>query len=153
MTTANGTYPNRLDPRTAQQEETPAMNWEERKEPEFKQFAEGDVLEGVLTNVERIMIGDKANPKIKKPVTRYTVQEMESGEPVCFLGSYQLDVKLRPQDIGHYVRIINEGKDPAVTRNGNAMTRYKVLVTERPAPGWANDGSQITDADLPAFMQ
>ncbi len=72
---------------------------------------------------------------IGKPATRYTVKDAETGEPVFFFGTYQLDSKLRVSDVGHYVNITCEGADQAAGRNGNAMKLFKVLISKETAPG------------------
>jgi hypothetical protein len=124
----------------------------ERKDPEFKQFAEGDVLTGVLVSIETIQIKDRETGQ-PKSCARYTVEEIESGEMVCFLGAYQIDSKLRSGDIGHIIEVRHLGKDDSVKRNGNPMTRYKVLVSDKAAPGWTHSGSRVTDEDLPEILR
>ena len=124
------------------------MNWEERKDPTKYEFGDGAQLLGVLVNVERVSVRDTATG-IGKPATRYTVKDAETGEPVFFFGTYQLDSKLRVSDVGHYVNITCEGADQAAGRNGNAMKLFKVLISKETAPGWAHNGTPITDNDLP----
>jgi len=122
------------------------MNFIERKEPIKFEFGEGAVLTGVLTNVERVKVRD-SRTDLPKDAVRYAVDEIESGEAVFFFGTHQLNGKLRPSDIGHYVRIVCEGEDRSVSRNGNAMKIFKVYIAGR-APGWATDGTQITNEDI-----
>jgi hypothetical protein len=140
-----------LEPRkpaqAAQTDPMAALNMEERKDPKFIKFGDGEVIQGVLVTLERIMVG---NPP--KPATRYTVLELTSQEPVSFLGTYQLDSKLRQSDIGHVIDVRCLGVDKNVSRNGNAMIMFSVKVSSRPAPGWANDGTPITDSDFPEEM-
>ena len=123
---------------------------EERKDPTFIQFdTQGTVAEGTLLKIERIQIGED-----KKLATRYTILDIDSGEVSAFLGTYAIDTKLRPQDQGHYIRVVFEGVDANIGRNGNSMKLFSVRVSKRPAHeflGKTNtDGSPlITDADIP----
>lgn len=120
----------------------------ERKEPRFVQFNEGDVVEGVLLEIERVTIKDKSKGRDSSAI-RYTVEEPD-GERCIFLGTYQLNVKLRPTDRGHRVVIRCEGEDASVQRGGHAMKVFDVQVSQAPA-GRAvpDDHLGITEADIP----
>ena len=124
------------------------MEMIERKDPEFVKFAVGEVIEGILANIERIEVGTPP-----KKATRYTLEDVETGNHFCFLGSYQLDTKLRPKDHGHYVTVRYEGEDKSVNRNGNNMKSFKVCVSKdpyrKPTAKQLDDGTFITDDDLP----
>lgn len=117
---------------------------EERKEPKFLQFGDGEVIEGVLVSVARVNIKEK-------PATRYTVRDLETGEFSAFLGTYQLDTKLQPGDVGKFIRVRCEGENKDVGRNGNSMKLFKVEVSKQRVssvqPGRADPG--ITDDDIP----
>jgi len=127
-----------------------AFKLQERKEPKFVTFAQGEVVEGELMRIDAVEIGEQ-----KKRTVRFTVRDIETNEYQAFLGTYDLVTKLRVEDRGHYVRIRFEGGDPKVQRNGNPMKRFKVEVSEAPirevpAGGTNADGSPlITDADIP----
>lgn len=132
-----------------------AINWEDRPDPKKFEFGAGVELIGILLDVERRTVKD-AKTGQQKPAVRYTVRELTDAanliytmEPVFFYGTYVLDSKLRPGDIGHFVRIICKGEDKEAGRNGNPMKLFDVSVSKATAPGFANDGSEITDADLP----
>lgn len=150
------TYPNRYSESSKEAVNVGAsgagFNMRERKEPEMIRFNEGDVFTGILVSIERVEVRDRDTGR-SKPCTRYLAEDMESGEPKAFLGSYQLDSKLRVSDIGHVVEIRSEGVDPNIGRNGNGMKRYKVLVSDVPAPGWAMNGTRITDDDFPEQLR
>ena len=123
----------------------------ERKEPDFVKWGDREVLEGVLTRIDRLEVADKDNPKAPpKKVVKFTVEE-EPGVFKCFLGSYDLVNKIQMEDRGHFVRIRYEGEDRSVSRNGNAMKRFKVEVSQDPVrTGQAlADSTLITDADIP----
>ncbi len=134
-------YPNRMavQPRQA---EKPAFNMVERKDPRFVQFGDGEMITGVLVSIERIKVNDK-------PASRYTVEDLDTKELCAFLGTFQIDAKLRPVDVGHVIEVRCEGTDSNVGRNGNSMKLFKVLVSDRTAPGWAYDGTPITNDDIP----
>lgn len=138
-------YPNRWDnrqqPQPAQAGASP-FEFEERLEPKHIKLEDGEVFTGILTGIERIAIAGK-------PAARYRAEELETGEVVTFNGTYQLDSKLSPRDIGHVVELRCEGTDPNVGKNGNHMKLFRVRVSKQTAPGWANDGTQITDDDIP----
>lgn len=122
-----------------------AFEFEDRPEPSKIEFGDGEVFTGILTNIERVMIGEP-----RKPAVRYSFEELETSK-ACFMnGTYQIDSKIRRHDVGHVIQIRYEGTDPNVSRNGNPMKKFTVRVSKNTAPGWANDGSQITDADIPA---
>ena len=127
--------------------ETQAFEMQERKEPQFTKFAEGQTVEGVLVKIYRIQVGDPEKPEApKRPATKYTVLEGQ-GELVSFLGSYDLDTKLNTRDVGHFIQIRYEGEDKTVSRNGNAMKKFRVRVSNKPAQ--VVDGTLITDDDIP----
>lgn len=131
-----------------QESKVAAFNMRERTEPEFVQFAPGEVLEGVLVNVDAIEVG-----KEKKRTLRFTVRDLDDKKLRSFLGTYDISTKLTVKDIGHVVSVRYEGDDQNVRRNGNAMKRFKVLVSDNVyAPAKGNkleDGTYITDADIP----
>ena len=115
----------------------------ERTEPQFVKFEVGDVVEGVLTRIDTVEVGDK-----KQRATRYTVENVNNRDLFSFLGSYQIDVKLRPNDVGHFIQVEYIGDDQQVKRNGNAMKMFKVLVSERPIGNKLADGTFITNDDV-----
>ncbi len=124
------------------------INWEERKDARKIEFAEGVQVVGILTDVKRIQVKD-SKTGILKPAVRYTVREQGEEEPGFFFGTYQIDEKLSPRDVGHFISVTCKGEDKAVSRNGNAMKVFAVQVSKEAAPGWATSGTQISDDDLP----
>lgn len=116
----------------------------ERKEPKFIQFGVGEIVNGVLVSIEKINIRDQTTDQ-QKPAVRYTVRE-DDGEFCCFLGAAQLNQKLRSSDRGHYVSIRCEGENKDVSRNGNSMKVFRVLVSADPIKDAA---LYITDDDIP----
>jgi hypothetical protein len=118
---------------------TPVM--ELREEPKFVQFSTGDVIEGNLFAMERIRVKEKL-------AIRYTVQE-ESGAMLAFIGTHQLNAKLRPTDLAHRVEIRCIGEDTMVKRGDNCMKVFEVRVSKDPViRGAAIDSTEITDDDI-----
>lgn len=113
----------------------------EREEPTFVTFATGECHEGVLLAVERIRIKDKDG-------IRYTMRT-EDGSFISFLGTWQLNSKLRKDDVGHYVSITCKGEDTMVTRGENSMKVFDVKVSEKPASAYSERANpEITDEDI-----
>lgn len=136
-----------LQPKQAAGADRP-FNMRERKEPTFVTFADGDFVEGVLVNVERIEVGEP-----KKMANRYTVADLDTRELSSFLGSYQIDTKLRPSDKGHFIQVRCEGEDKTVVRSGRAMKKFRVVVSDEAVPAaktgnQLEDGTFITDYDI-----
>lgn len=154
----SGRYPNRLaggNSRAATPPPEFKVNWENRPDPKKFDFAEGSCLVGVLLAADRTTLKDPRT-NAPKPAVRYTVRELEdvgkliySPEPVFFHGTYVLDSKLSPRDVGHFVSITCKGEDRSAGRSGNPMKLFDVNVSKETAPGFANDGTAITDDDLP----
>jgi hypothetical protein len=121
---------------------------EEREEPKFIRFGTGDVCEGVLIAIEKAMVN-------KQPAVRYTVR-LGDGSDVAFLGTNQINRKLRSGDEGHKVEIACTGEDQNVKRGENCMKLFRVRVSKSLASGIhlpvRTDGdliSEITDEDIP----
>jgi hypothetical protein len=125
------------------------MVMEERREPELVKFKDGEVVEGVLLSIERVQVADPNRPDVKKPVTKFTL-DTGGGERVSFLGSYDLVTKIRTEDRGHYISVRYKGEDKSISRNGNNLKRFKVLVSKAPfVTGKAlEDALTITDDDI-----
>lgn len=125
-----------------------AMNsMKEREEPRFVEFKKvGDSVTGLLLKTESIEITDKETGRLSR-ACRYLMQDPETGERLCFLGTYQINQKLSPADRGRMVTVKFNGLDQNVVRNGNAMRDFKVLVSEEPVGSLPELG--ITDDDIP----
>jgi hypothetical protein len=118
------------------------MEMIERVEPRFVKFgAPGEIVEGVLVGIKRINIDGK-------PAIKYLLDD--DGEQCTFLGTYQLNEKLRPADMGHKIVVRYEGLDTNVSRNGNPMRHFVVQISKNvinKAAAALNLG--ITDDDIP----
>jgi hypothetical protein len=101
-----------------------AVEMVERREPHFVVFRVGDVVEGILVEIERVQVKGKSG-------LRYTVDD--SGQLYRFLGTYQINEKIQIGDVGKRVRIRYEGEDTSVERAGNRMRVFRVFVSPAPA--------------------
>jgi hypothetical protein len=87
----------------------------------FRFDAPGDCLQGRLISIETADIGGK-------PTLRYIVQDGEEDRIVGFLGTVDLNTKIRPSDVGKILQIRYEGKDSQTEAGKNPIKRFKVLV-------------------------
>lgn len=117
-------------------------NLKERTEPRFVKLEEGEFFAGILTDIQRIRIKGK-------PANCYLAIDLDNDEAVKFNGTYNLDTKFRRTDVGHVFTMRCIGEQD--TGQGQKMKMFEVKVSERTAPGWAEDGTPITDDDLSAF--
>lgn len=138
---------------TLAQEQQPAnggFNMRERLDPRFIQFGDGERVVGVLHRIESVQVTKDGTTKM---VPRLVVEDLETREEVCFLATYQIACKIRRADIGHVIDIRCEGDDTTVRTKGQAMKKFRVLVSEHAAPGFALDGTLITDDDIPEVLR
>jgi hypothetical protein len=124
------------------------VEMEERLEPKLISFSDGDICQGILTLVEKATVKDKL-------CVRYTVARTD-GTEVCFLGTHQLNKKLKPDDCGHKVEIICTGEDQNVKRGDNCMKTFNVKVSKKlmrqvqlPPVQESEVVLEITDNDIP----
>jgi len=125
------------------------LTMQTREEPRFVRFSTGDVIEGVLVKMERLNIRDKQTSQLSQAV-RYTVSQ-DDGTDVAFIGTHQIDSKLRPDDRGHKVEIRCVGEDVTVKRGENFMKVFEVRVSKELASSASIptvDSIEITDADI-----
>src|SRR5450631_4255543 len=86
----------------------------------FKFEAPGDYLRGRLLNIETVDIGGK-------PTLRYVVQDEDEGRAFGFLGTMDLNTKIRPSDAGKLLEIRYEGTDVPTGVGKNPIKRFKVF--------------------------
>jgi hypothetical protein len=116
----------------------------ERKAPILFEFkAPGDLLEGELLSVDKIKITDR-DTKQPKLVMQYTFVG-ESDTFKC-LGTYDLNTKLRPSDVGLWVEIVFMEVD--ASKNNMRVFSVKIEDKSKNAAHFA-DGQKITDDDIP----
>lgn len=93
----------------------------ERTGPEIFRFeAAGDYLRGRLINIENADIGGK-------PTLRYVVHDEENDKIYSFLGTVDLNTKIRSSDISKVIEVRYEGKDAEAAPGKHPIKRFKVL--------------------------
>ncbi len=93
----------------------------ERTGPEIFRFeAPGEYLRGRLINIETTDIGGK-------PTLRYVVHDEEDDRIYSFLGTVDLNAKIRSSDISKVIEVRYEGKDTEAAPGKNPIKRFKVL--------------------------
>ena len=94
----------------------------ERAGPEIFRFENpGDYLRGRLITIETTDIGGK-------PTLRYIVHDEEEDRLYSFLGTVDLNTKIRPSDASKVVEIRFVGQDSDSAQGKNPIKRFKVLV-------------------------
>jgi hypothetical protein len=121
----------------------PARVMKEREAPILFEFkAPGDFLEGELLSFDKIKITDRETKQLKT-VIQYTFACGD--KTVKCLGTYDLNTKLRPSDVGLWVEITFKDVDA----HKNNMRIFSVKIEEKPKSAAFSDGTQITDEDIP----
>ena len=97
----------------------------EVKAPELFQFTKpGQVLEGRLVSIEPVLVKSKE-------AIEYLFES--NGVRASCLGTADLNKKLNPAHIGHWVVIRYENDDSSFQKEGqSAMKCFKVLVSKEP---------------------
>ena len=97
----------------------------ERTGPEIFRFeTPGDYLRGRLINIETTDIGGK-------PTLRYVVHDEEEDRVFSFLGTVDLNTKIRSSDVGKILEIRYVGKDTQAEQGKNPIKRFKVFAEEK----------------------
>ena len=112
----------------------PRRDMQEVKAPEMFQFSDDNPwLGGVLLGVSRVEVRGKE-------ATQYMVDDRGEGgrDPrrYTFLGTYDLDRKLGPEHIGHWLDIRYEGEDHAVQTQGSPLRKFRVQISKEKEPGF-----------------
>jgi hypothetical protein len=102
----------------------------EIKAPELFQFMkQGQVLEGVLVSIEPVSIKGKE-------AIEYLFQG-ENGVRCTCLGTADLNKKINPNHIGHWLEIRYENDDSSFQKEGqNAMKVFRVRAAQQKEPGF-----------------
>lgn len=108
----------------------PRREMQEVKAPEQFQFSkQGQIVSGVLISLEPVMIKGKE-------AIEYLFQS-ENGARFTCLGTADLNKKLNPQQIGHFVEVRYETDDTSFQKPGqSAMKVFKVSVSKEKEPGF-----------------
>ena len=101
---------------------------------QFKFSDQHRTLEGVYLGEQIVSVEDKDSHE-RKDTVQYMVED-DNGQRFTFLGLYDLQQKIRPDFIGHWMTIIYEGEDRSIKTQGNNMKRFKVGVSEEKEPGY-----------------
>ena len=93
----------------------------ERTGPEIFRFeTPGEYLRGLLITIETADIGGK-------PTLRYIIRDENEGRIFSFLGTVDLNTKIRRSDVGKILEIQYTGKDDQAEPGKNPVKRFKVL--------------------------
>lgn len=118
-----------------------------RKAAELFNFeTPGTFLFGRLLRIDRVTINGKPG------VAQYTIVNRDG--VFKFLGTYDLDSKIRNSDQSRTMQITYVGDDRSVQKNGNCMKLFEIWIDERDgksAPSGAQKGDpdfEITDEDI-----
>ena len=99
----------------------------------FKFTKQGETLSGVLINIEPTTVKEK-------PAIEYMLQD-ERGRRLTFLGTNDLDKKIQPVHLGHWLDIRYERDDSSFQKPGQSAAKvFKVLVAKEKEPGFENVG-------------
>ena len=103
---------------------------QEVKAPEQFTFTkQGQTASGILLNIEPVQVKGKQ-------AMEYLFQADGGGRFTC-LGTADLDKKINPQQIGHFMEIRYERDDNSFTKPGqNAMKVFKVQISKEKEPGF-----------------
>jgi hypothetical protein len=104
--------------------------------PEMFQFTkEGQIIGGVLISIEPTKITDKKTGE-EKAAIEYMLAN-EKGERITFLGMNDLNKKIVPGHIGHWMDIRYERNDSSFVKPGQSPAKiFKVLVAKEKEPGF-----------------
>ena len=91
--------------------------------PEMFQFADANsYIEGKLLDISPVEVKGKQ-------AVQYLIQS-PNGDRFTFLGTYDLERKLLPVHIRHWVSVKYEGEDKSIKTQGSPMRKFKVLVSK-----------------------
>jgi hypothetical protein len=108
----------------------PRREMVEVKAPEMYKFTrQGDTIGGVLISIEPTTVKEKT-------AMEYMLQD-ERGQRLTFLGTNDLDKKLHPGHIGHWLQIRYERDDTSFQKQGQSPAKiFKVAVSKEKEPGF-----------------
>jgi len=112
---------------TQPQEIRPRREMQDVRAPEMFQFnTQHANLSGVLIDIDQVTVKGK-------PTVQYTVQD-EDRRRFTFLATYDLQRKIQPVHIGHWMTITYEGEDPTVETQGSPLRKFRVQVSKEKEP-------------------
>lgn len=92
----------------------------------FKFSGVGDFVKGVLIGAEFIVLKEN-----RQRVMEFQIDDLETGRFWKVRGTWDINQKLRPSDIGSYVQIVYKGEDPNIGRGDNKLKLFAVAVEAR----------------------
>lgn len=108
----------------------PRREMQDRTAPEMFQFNDRDKhMQGVLVNIATVEVKGKET-------TQYTLENPENGKRVTFLATYDLERKIRPGDMGHFLTVSYEGEDNSIKTQGSPLKKFRVQVAKDKEPGF-----------------
>ena len=66
---------------------------------------------------------------------QYMLQD-ENGDRFTFLATYDLNRKIQPAHIGHWMTITYEGEDHTIETQGSPLRKFRVQVSREKEPGF-----------------
>ena len=116
---------------------------QEVREPQLWKFTkETPALEGVYLGAQKITLKGKE-------AVQHTLEDA-AGNRFLFLGTYDLDRKISPSHVGHWMQVEFEGEDRDVRTQGAALRRFRVSISKQKEPQYLNaHGVDVSDADVP----
>jgi hypothetical protein len=97
--------------------------------PDQFQFTEmRRTLSGILIDIDQVTVKDK-------PTMQYTFRD-EDGKRTTFLATYDLQRKIEPGHIGHWMTITYEGEDHTIKTQGSPLRKFKVQASKEKEPGF-----------------
>lgn len=107
----------------------PRREMQEVTAPEQFQFTDRDpALSGVLLDISKVTVKGKET-------TQYMLQD-EDKQRYTFLATYDLQRKILPEHIGHFVLITYEGEDMSIETQGSPLRKFRVQVSKEKEPGF-----------------
>jgi len=113
----------------------PRRNMQEVKAPEMFKFTKpGEQIAGVLVSIEPTRVNDK-------DAIEYMLVVNDRGDRMTFLGTNDLNKKIQPLQIGHWLDIRYEKDDNSFTKPGQSAAKvFKVQVSQTKEPGFEHLG-------------
>jgi len=102
--------------------ETKPIELVERTGPEIFRFeAPGDYVRGRLISMENTHINGKS-------ALKYVLHDLEEDRFYSFLGTVDLNTKIRPTDVGKVLEVRYERQDSPSDNGKNPLKHFKVFV-------------------------
>ena len=77
-----------------------------------------DRISGILIDIDQVTVKGK-------PTMQYMLQD-ETSDRFTFLATYDLNRKIQPAHIGHFMSVTYEGEDHTIETQGSPLRRFEV---------------------------